>query len=64
VEATCSNGPGGRVAGAVVNLERRLLTHLVAEPIQPAGAGKLVPMRVAEIAPGRVTLDCPTARVN
>jgi sporulation protein YlmC with PRC-barrel domain len=57
-DATCDDGPCGTVKRVVVDPVAQVLTHLVVEPRHRQGLGRLVPLSIAEPAPGRVRLRC------
>ncbi len=60
-EARCSDGACGEVIRVVVDPVARVLTHLVVEPKQRVGCGRLVPLDIVDAAPGEVRLRCTKA---
>ena len=60
-EAWCSDGACGEVIRVVVDPIARVLTHLVVEPKQRVGCGRLVPLDIVDAAPGEVRLRCTKA---
>jgi sporulation protein YlmC with PRC-barrel domain len=59
-DASCTDGPCGKVIRVVVNPVAEVVTHLVVEPIHREGLGRLVPLDLVEVdaASGDVTLRC------
>jgi sporulation protein YlmC with PRC-barrel domain len=60
-EASCTDGPCGRVTRVVVDPARRELTHLVIEPAHRQGLGRLVPLDLVQDSAPEVHLGCTTA---
>lgn len=54
----CTDGICGLVHSLVVEPARMSLTHLIVEPPQRLGLGRLVPMELAEPVPDGVELSC------
>jgi sporulation protein YlmC with PRC-barrel domain len=63
-DASCSDGPCGTVTQVIVDPLTRALTHLVVEPRHQAGAGRLVPLDLADTADGEVRLRCTLAEFD
>ncbi len=57
-EVRCSDGPCGHLRRVVVDPVARAVTHLVVEPDQRWGLGRLVPVETVETANPQVTLSC------
>ena len=60
-EAVCSDGYRGRVEAVVLDPAAGTLTHLVVEPEGRSGLARLVPLDLADAAPGGVRLRCTEA---
>jgi sporulation protein YlmC with PRC-barrel domain len=56
--ASCSDGPCGSVIRVVVDPVARSVTHLVVEPEERAGLGRLVPLDLVDAAGAEVRLRC------
>jgi sporulation protein YlmC with PRC-barrel domain len=61
VDATCTDGPCGRVSRVVVDPVARTLTHLMVEPEHRSGLGKLVPLDLVDATSDEVRLHCTRA---
>jgi sporulation protein YlmC with PRC-barrel domain len=57
-EASCTDGACGEVIRVVVDPVARAVTHLVVEPTDRQGLGKLVPLDLVEVVAGVVRLGC------
>lgn len=57
-EVRCSDGPCGQLRRVVVDPVARTVTHLVVEPAQRWGLGRLVPVDAVDTANPEVTLRC------
>jgi sporulation protein YlmC with PRC-barrel domain len=60
-EVRCSDGPCGHLRRVVIDPVARAVTHLVVEPDQRWGLGRLVPVDAVEAANPEVTLRCTRA---
>jgi sporulation protein YlmC with PRC-barrel domain len=60
-EASCSDGPVGKVSRVVVDPVAKSLTHLVVEPGFRDGPSRLVPLDLVDGAPGAVRIRCTKA---
>jgi sporulation protein YlmC with PRC-barrel domain len=60
-DASCSDGVCGEVSRVVVDPLARALTHIVVEPKQRRGLGKLVPLELVDATTGEVQLGCTLA---
>jgi hypothetical protein len=60
-EVSCADGTCGQVARVVIDPVARAVTHLVVAPRHLTGLGRLVPIGLAEVAPGQVRLNCSLA---
>jgi sporulation protein YlmC with PRC-barrel domain len=56
----CADGVCGNVSRVVVDPVAKVLTHLAVEPEHRQGLARLVPVDLAQIGPGGVTLACTT----
>jgi hypothetical protein len=63
-EASCSDGVCGDVSRVVLDPVARVLTHLVVEPKERGGLGKLVPLELVDATPGEVRLACTVAEFD
>jgi sporulation protein YlmC with PRC-barrel domain len=63
-DASCSDGPGGKVSRLVVDPETQAVTHLVVEPKHRAGGGRLVPLDLIDATAGEIKLRCTTAEFD
>jgi len=52
-DASCTNGACGQVSRVVVNPVAREVTHLVVEPKDRHGPGRLVPLNLVDATTGR-----------
>src|ERR1019366_10852 len=57
-EVACSDGVCGELSRVVVDPLARALTHLVVEPRNRAGAGRLVPIELVDSAGTEIRLRC------
>ena len=62
--ASCSDGVCGEVSRVVVDPVARAVTHLVVEPKQGRGLGRLVPLDLVEVTTGEVRLRCTAAEFD
>ena len=60
-DASCSDGPCGKVTRVVVDPVARTVTHLVVEPGHWHGPGRLVPLGLADATTGEIRLRCTLA---
>lgn len=60
-DASCSDGPCGKVKRVVIDPIAQALTHLVVEPPHRQGLGRLVPVGMARPDDGGVRLSCTQA---
>jgi sporulation protein YlmC with PRC-barrel domain len=60
-EASCSDGPVGRVNRVVVDPVAKKLTHLVVEPGFRQGPSRLVPLGLVDGGPSEVRIGCTKA---
>jgi sporulation protein YlmC with PRC-barrel domain len=60
-DAVCSDGYRGQVQAVVLDPAAGTVTHLVVEPEGRSGLARLVPLDLAEGAPGGVRLRCTEA---
>ena len=60
-EASCSDGPCGRVRRVVVDPVAETVTHLVVGPEHPRGLGRLVPVGLIDATSGGISLSCTWA---
>src|SRR5437764_9995660 len=47
-EASCADGPGGKVTRVIIDPATKTVTHLVIEPKHRLGAGRLVPIDLVD----------------
>ena len=59
--AECSDGYRGQVRAAVLDPAAGTVTHLVVEPEGRSGLARLVPLDLADVAPGEIRLRCTEA---
>jgi sporulation protein YlmC with PRC-barrel domain len=60
-EASCSDGPVGKVSRVVVDPVAKALTHLVVEPGLRQGPSRLVPLDLVDGGPTEVRIGCTKA---
>jgi hypothetical protein len=60
-DVSCRDGVCGEVTRIVVDPVARALTHLVVEPKQGRGAGRLVPVDLVDSAGKEIRLGCATS---
>jgi hypothetical protein len=60
-EASCSDGPGGKVIRVVIDPVARTVTHLVIEPRHRERLARLVPVDLVDAASGQIRLRCTVA---
>ena len=60
-EASCSDGPCGKVSRLVIDPDTRTVTHLVIEPRHRGHLGRLVPVGLADTTTGHIRLRCTIA---
>ena len=63
-EANCTDGGCGHLTRVIVDPVARALTHLVISPPLGRGLDRLVPIELAEAAPGEVRLRCTRAEFD
>ncbi len=63
-EASCSDGVCGAVSRVVVNPVARAVTHLVIEPKDRRGLGRLVPLSLVDATTGGIRLRCTMAEFD
>ncbi len=61
VDASCTDGVCGEVSRVVVDPVARTVTHLVVEPKDRLGLGRLVPLDLVDATTGEVRLRCTNA---
>jgi sporulation protein YlmC with PRC-barrel domain len=61
-EVACSDGVCGELTRVVVDPVARALTHLVVEPTNRQGIGRLVPVELVESTGGEIRLRCTTSK--
>ena len=59
--ANCTDGPCGHVSHIVVNPVARTVTHLVVDPKDHHGPGRLVPLNLIDATTGEIRLRCTLA---
>ena len=57
-EASCVDGPGGKVIRVIVEPATETVTHLVVEPRHRRGAGRIVPLDLVDATAGGIRLRC------
>ena len=57
-EASCTDGPCGEVSRVVVDPVARAVTHLVVEPKDRRGLGRLVPLSILDATAAGIRLRC------
>jgi sporulation protein YlmC with PRC-barrel domain len=57
-EASCADGPGGKVIRMIVEPATETVTHLVIEPRHRQGAGRLVPLDLVDTTADGIRLRC------
>ena len=60
-EASCVDGPGGKVIRVIVEPATETVTHLVVEPGHRQGAGRLVPLDLVDATADGIRLRCTVA---
>jgi hypothetical protein len=63
-QANCTDGGCGHLTRVIVDPVARTLTHLVVRPPHEHGLDRLVPIELAEAAPGEVRLRCTRAEFD
>ncbi len=63
-EASCTDGGCGHLTRVIVDPVARALTHVVIKPPLGHGPDRLVPVKLAEAAPGVVRLRCTRAEFD
>ena len=63
-EASCSDGACGEVSRVVVDPVARAVTHLVVEPKDRRGLGRLVPLSLVDATAAEVRLRCTMAEFD
>jgi hypothetical protein len=62
--ASCSDGHCGELTRTIFDPAKRTVTHLVIEPKHRPGAGRLVPIELADTAGGEISLRCTRAEFD
>jgi hypothetical protein len=62
--ASCSDGHCGELTRTIFDPAKRTVTHLVIEPRHRPGAGRLVPIELADAAGGEISLRCTLAEFD
>jgi sporulation protein YlmC with PRC-barrel domain len=57
-EASCADGPGGKVTRVIIDPATETVTHLVIEPKHRLGAGRLVPLDLVDATADGIRLRC------
>jgi len=57
-EASCADGPGGKVTRVIIDPATKTVTHLVIEPKHRLGAGRLVPIDLVDATTDGIRLRC------
>ena len=57
-EASCADGPGGKVARVIIDPATEMVTHLVIEPGHRLWASRLVPVDLVEVMADGIKLRC------
>jgi sporulation protein YlmC with PRC-barrel domain len=57
-EASCADGPGGKVTRVTIDPATETVTHLVIEPKHRLGAGRLVPLDLVDATADGIRLRC------
>ncbi len=57
-DVSCSDGPCGSLIRVVVNPVARSVTHLVVEPPERVGLGRLVPLELVDATGTEIRLRC------
>jgi sporulation protein YlmC with PRC-barrel domain len=57
-EASCADGPAGKVTRVIIDPATETVTHLVIEPRHRIGAGRLVPLDLVDATVGGIRLRC------
>jgi sporulation protein YlmC with PRC-barrel domain len=60
-EASCADGPCGKVTQVVIDPVAEAVTHLVVEPSHHASSARLVPLHLIEGGPHQIRLSCSRA---
>ena len=60
-EASCSDGPGGKVIRVIVDPATGTVTHLVVEPRLRLSAARLVPVDLVDVTADGIGLRCTVA---
>lgn len=63
-EASCTDGSCGEVTRVVVDPVARAVTHLVVEPKDRRGLGRLVPLSLVDATTGEIMLRCTMAEFD
>ena len=56
--ASCVDGPGGKVSRVIIDPATETVTHLVIEPKNRLGVGRLVPLDLVDTTAGDIRLRC------
>jgi sporulation protein YlmC with PRC-barrel domain len=62
--ASCSDGHCGELTRTIFDPAKRTVTHLVIEPRHRPGAGRLVPIELADTTGGEISLSCTRAEFD
>ena len=57
-EASCADGPGGKVTRVIIDPATETVTHLVIKPKYGLGASRLVPLDLVDATAGGIRLRC------
>jgi sporulation protein YlmC with PRC-barrel domain len=57
-EASCADGPAGKVTRVIIDPATETVTHLVIEPKYRLGAGRLVPLDLVDATADGIRLRC------
>jgi sporulation protein YlmC with PRC-barrel domain len=57
-EASCADGPGGKVTRVIIDPATETVTHLVIEPKHHLAASRLVPLDLVDATAGGIRLRC------
>ena len=56
--ASCADGPGGKVSRLIIDPATETVTHLVIQPKNWQGVGRLVPLDLVDTTAGDIRLRC------
>jgi sporulation protein YlmC with PRC-barrel domain len=63
-EASCSDGPCGKITRLIVEPDSKTVTHLVIQPGHHPAQARIVPLRLVQSAAGQVMLSCSRAEFD